>query len=184
MDKVETAKILSYITGAYPFIFSKFTEKEREQMIMAWQRSFKNDDVHTVFNAVEKWCNTEKNVPTFVDIKDNIFELKGVKQIDVGTAWNVVYDNLSSNSYVAKENFNKLPTNIKETLGTSKFLVELGNASNEQVGLLRKEFEKKYIAILKKERNKLYNGEISYFQLESNNYSLLENQTKYKLENK
>ncbi len=174
MNKSETAKILGYIKGAYIYIFSKFTENEREAMVMTWQNSFKNTDFKEVSEAVIKWCNAEKLAPTIADIKKTMFELSNINITTSSEAWEIVLKKCSIDRRYAKENFGKLPNNIKKAIGSYSFLCELGNANDQQSSYLRKEFESKYNSIIEIEQKKLFNGEITYAQLENNN-ALLEN---------
>lgn len=169
MNRSETAKVLGYLRFTYINSFAKYDEDEKEAMIGVWTKHFQNDDFNHVMKAVERLCLTSKWVPEVADIKAEMFKIADIKQTDVGDAWALVLRKCSCQPQIAIENYNELPANIQKTLGSPARLEEIGWMDPNAISFARKDFEKAYEIVLKRERDDLASGYLTYQQVENNN---------------
>lgn len=169
MNKTETAKVLGYLKFTYINSFSKMDEDEKNAMVSVWQKHFEKDDFNKVMQAVEKICLTSRYVPTVAEIKDAMFDVSGIKQLDVGKAWEIVIKNARNDRGQAKANFDKLPANIQNALGSYMLLNEIGLSNPKDTSYIRSSFEKRYNEIIEHEKKDLASGYLTVEQVHMNN---------------
>lgn len=169
MTEIETAKIIGYLELVYPTAFRNIDDEKKEMMIKIWNDQLANDDYKMVSSAVKKLCSISKYIPSIAEIKETVIDIHGIKQMSVGEAWEKVMKNARHDLGQAKSNFNKLPKNIQNALGTYITLREIGLSSPEETGYIRSSFEKKYNEILAHEKENIASGYITYEQVKKNN---------------
>lgn len=167
----ETREILRILKLNYMASFSKMTREDSMDFLNLWSEAFKGDDVRLVIQAVKSiiYSDTREFAPNIGQVKAKMFELSGVKQLDVGDAWQKVMRNISCNPQYARENYEKLPANIQKALGSYGVLKEIGYMDNNQVSFARRDFEKRFKEVLEEEKTNLISGLIDANQVQLNN---------------
>lgn len=167
----ETREILRILKLNYMASFSKMTKEDSMDFLNLWSEAFNNDDVRLVIQAVKSiiYSDTREFAPNIGQVKAKMFELSGIKQMDVGDAWQKVMRNISCNPQYARENYEKLPANIQKALGSYGVLKEIGYMDNNAVNFARRAFEKRFKEVLEEEKTSLISGLIDAKQLEMNN---------------
>lgn len=167
----ETREILRILKLNYMASFSKMTKEDSMDFLNLWSEAFKNDDVRLVIQAVKSiiYSDTREFAPNIGQVKAKMFGLSGIKQMDVGEAWQKVMRNISCNPQYARENYEKLPANIQKALGSYGVLKEIGYMDNNAVNFARRDFEKRFKEVLEEEKASLISGLIDAKQLEMNN---------------
>lgn len=172
MTKEQMFQIMTNIRTAYLHSFSGIkTDEEFKLVCKNWYRFFEKDDYTIVARAVDKYIANDNTgfAPTIGQIRNAMFSVSDINQLDVGNSWDKVLRNCSCNPQIAKENYEKLEANIQKALGSYRFLVELGYSDNNQVSFARKDFEKKMNEVLAEEKENLISGLIDLNQVTLNN---------------
>lgn len=170
MQFEEVKKILTILRVNYPNTFRNMDKEEREAYLDLWAEAFKNDPAEMVVKAVKSIIYTDNRefAPNIAQVKNEMFKFYKNSQTDVNDAWQLVLRNAKCDYAAAKKNYDALPLNIQKVISPA-FLSELGYATHDQVGYKRNEFERKYNAVLEREKELLLSGEISVDQLGMNN---------------
>lgn len=172
MTKEQMFIIMTNIRTAYLHSFSGIrTDEEFKLVCKNWYRFFENDDFSIVSRAVDKYIANDSTgfAPTIGQIRNAMFDVSDIKQLDVGSSWDKVLRNCSCNPQIAKENYEKLEANIQSALGSYRTLVEIGYMDNNAISFARKDFEKKMKEVLEEEKTNLISGLIDANQVQLNN---------------
>lgn len=170
MNIEETRSILRVLRLNYPHSFKDLTPEDTEEYLNLWQSFFKDDDYTLVKMAVKSIIasDTREFAPNIGQVKNKMFELQPVKQIDVGSAWDKVLRSARCDRQLAKDEFKKLPIVVQQALGTENFLVELGYSDKESQKYFRKEFESKLMEVLQNEKTDVISGAIPISTMQNN----------------
>ena len=171
MEKEQVRKLLTILRTNYPQTFKGWDNEQQQLYMGIWYNGLKNDDYGLALKAIESFIygDPREFAPNIGQVKDKMFELQPVKQIDVGLAWDKVVKAARCDGRMAKEEFDKLPTVIKQAVGTENFLVEVAWADNESVKFHRKEFESRLQEVLLKEKADVISGALSIDTMAKNN---------------
>ena len=171
MEKEQVRKLLTILRTNYPQTFKGWDNEQQQLYMGIWYNGLKNDDYGLALKAIESFIygDPREFAPNIGQVKDKMFELQPVKQIDVGLAWDKVVKAARCDGRKAKEEFDKLPTVIKQAVGTENFLVEVAWADNESVKFHRKEFESRLQEVLLKEKADVISGALSIDTMAKNN---------------
>ena len=172
MEKEQVRKLLTILRTNYPQTFKGWDNEQQQLYMGIWCNGLKNDDYGLALKAIESFIygDSREFAPNIGQVKDKMFELQPVKQIDAGLAWDKVVKAARCDRRMAKEEFDKLPTVIKQAVGTENFLVEVAWSDNESVKFHRKEFEAKLQEVLLKEKADVISGALSIDTMAKNNY--------------
>lgn len=172
MEKEQVRKLLTILRTNYPQTFKGWDNEQQQLYMGIWYNGLKNDDYGLALKAIESFIygDPREFAPNIGQVKDKMFELQPVKQIDVGLAWDKVIKAARCDRQKAKEEFDKLPPVIKQAVGTENFLVEVAWADNESVKFHRKEFESRLQEVLLKEKADVISGALSIDTMAKNNY--------------
>ena len=171
MEKEQVRKLLTILRTNYPQTFKGWDNEQQQLYMGIWYNGLKNDDYGLALKAIESFIygDPREFAPNIGQVKDKMFELQPVKQIDVGLSWKEVMKAARCDRRKAKEEFDKLPTVIKQAVGTENFLVEVAWADNESVKFHRKEFESRLQEVLLKEKADVISGALSIDTMAKNN---------------
>lgn len=172
MEKEQVRKLLTILRTNYPQTFKGWDNEQQQLYMGIWYNGLKNDDYGLALKAIESFIygDPREFAPNIGQVKDKMFELQPVKQIDAGLAWDKVIKAARCDRQRAKEEFDKLPTVIKQAVGTENFLIEVAWADNESVKFHRKEFESRLQEVLLKEKADVISGALSIDTMAKNNY--------------
>ena len=155
MTREETIKILSVLKAAYPNFYKTMTKEEAESTINLWGTMFVEEDYKLVGEAVKAHIATdEKGFPPVIgQIKSKIRQITqpaGMTEIE---AWNLVLKACSNAGYNANEEFNKLPSNIQDLVGSARTLREWAVMDTSQLNtVVQSNFMRSYKARTENDR--------------------------------
>ena len=170
MEKEQVRKLLTIIRTNYPQTFKGWDSEQQQLYMEIWYNGLKDDDYGLALKAIETFIYGEPRefAPNIGQVKNKMFELQPVKQIDVGSAWDKVLRSARCDRQLAKDEFKKLPIVVQQALGTENFLVELGYSDKESQKYFRKEFESKLMEVLQNEKTDVISGAIPISTMQSN----------------
>lgn len=171
MTKEESKQILMILKANYPHSFKGWNEDQATYFTLLWAEAFKNAKLQEVVQAVKNviYTDTREFPPNIAQIKEEMFKKYESVQADKSQSWETVLRSAKCDYQRARENFDKLPPNIKQAVGSPSFLVELGYSNSNEVVFKRKEFEQNLEKVLTREKEQVLCGELTMKQLEYKN---------------
>lgn len=123
MDRVESAKILAVIKGAYPMSYQGV---DVDSIIALWQEMFADEDYSLVAMAVKAFIavDTKGFPPSIGMVKDYILKLKKPQEMTEMEAWGLIRKAIGNSGYNAQEEFNSLPETLRQIIGSPNVLRE------------------------------------------------------------
>ena len=124
MDRSQTMKILSVLKAAYPHAFQNMSKSDAEEMLNLWNTMFTNEPYEEVNAAIASLISTRAvgYSPTIGEVKDQIYKLHHRADIDENSAWVLVSKACRNGSYHSREEFEKLPPDVKRVVGSPEQL--------------------------------------------------------------
>ncbi len=128
MTRAEVIASLKILKVAYPAFYSRMTRSSAEDTIAVWCEMFRDEDVDVMKLALYKIIEEHTNFPpTIADIKTKIKEMRiaatGEKTDE--ELWQTLKSAVSDGYYGYKEQYAKLPEEVKRYLGSPSTLREL-----------------------------------------------------------
>lgn len=131
MDTKETAAVLAVIKTAYPKYYDNKTEKELKDTVSLWQAMLAEYQSQIVTSAVKALIATNKYPPTIAEVIEKINFLTNPNRMGEVEAWGLVKAAIRNSAYHSIEEFDKLPDDIKATLGSPSTLREWAISEDE-----------------------------------------------------
>ena len=132
MDMNETKRILADITAMYPSFI-----KDRDPAVLSrvWQRLFANTPYALVNQALYAFLNTDVKgfPPTPGALNDIIRKARQLNGPTEDDAWLKVYKAISRGLYNSREEFDKLPPDIRQIVGSPRMLYEWAQMDRSEV---------------------------------------------------
>lgn len=171
MTKTEIAALLALNKVHFPYAYKDMTKEEKNILLESWTsllEGYDNEFIKLAFCEALKVCK----VPvTTADIFEQIRKAEETRQQSPEKLWSIFMGALSRASGMSKEEYNRLPFEIKEFCGSQNQFWEYGQLdTTELVGYVKPQFIKRvpHFREVKKVTSQLEN--------------LLENQENAKLE--
>lgn len=141
MTRDEVVATLKILKIAYPGFYSKMSARDGIDAINVWCEMFDEDDVNAVKCALYKILEEHADYPpTIADIKIKLKELRqavsGEKTSE--ELWQILKNAVSNGYYGAKEEFEKLPDELKKFLGSPYALKELSQIDTSTLNTVTK----------------------------------------------
>lgn len=135
MNKLETMGIMAVLKEAYPMYYKDKSKEELSATVNLWSEMFADDDVNLVKAAVKSYlANDIKGFPPVIgQIKNSLQKLLQPKILSEVEAWGLVSKALTNGYYNAKEEFEKLPQTIQNTIGSADRLREWSQVDAQTV---------------------------------------------------
>ena len=155
MNRQQTTTILAILKAAYPHAFKDMTTEDAKIMINLWEQMFTEEPYEEVNAAVKALIatRTEGYTPTIGEVKEQIARLKNTSDIDENTAWMLVSKACRNGLYGAKQEFDKLPEEVKQIVGSPEQLKQWAAMDAEVVeSVVASNFKKAFR--VQAERNK------------------------------
>lgn len=124
MTKADTAAILAVFKIAYPRYYSGKTEDEIGKAISLWHSMLAEYPAELVNAAVKALIATSPYPPTIADVIARIGQLTTEKGLSEVEAWGLVKTAIRDSAYHSTEEFDRLPDDIKATIGSANVLRE------------------------------------------------------------
>lgn len=116
-------KILDLLEAEYPGSFSKMSEKQRGLKMMLWIREFENDEETLVYTAVRLLMKDNREyAPNIGNIREKIRVLTTPDELSDGDAWALVSKACANGLYGAQKEFDKLPPEVQQAVGSPEQL--------------------------------------------------------------
>lgn len=122
MDKTETLKIMTVIKTAYPKYYTDSETSNLQAAVRLWNSMFKETDYSVVATAVKAYIAVNKFPPTVADINEYILMITQPKEKTAFEAWEQVKQAVRNSSYNSETEFNKLPADIQQIVGSPETL--------------------------------------------------------------
>ena len=141
MTRDEVVATLKILKIAYPGFYSKMSARDGIDAINVWCEMFDEDDVNAVKCALYKILEEHADYPpTIADIKIKLKELRqavsGEKTSE--ELWQILKNAVSNGYYGSKEEFEKLPDELKKFLGSPYALKELSQIDTSTLNTVTK----------------------------------------------
>ena len=135
MNKIESTKVLSILKATYPVGYKDMTDNDIDALIGVWSRVFKDWNYQDVVRAIDSVIATNKTnfPPSPGFVMDRLVKNSQGQQLTEGEAWNLVYKAITRSSWYADEEFEKLPSNIKKSIGSPEMLKSWGSMNSDVV---------------------------------------------------
>lgn len=126
MTLQETGAIMDILETAYPRFYIGVTEAQSKKTAALWCSMFQDEPVKIVAAAVKALIVLDKTgfPPVIGQIKEKIRMMKKTEEMTEGEAWNLVSNALRNGLYGSKEEFEKLPQDVQQIVGSSNQLRE------------------------------------------------------------
>lgn len=115
MTREETKMIITMLSSIYVTEFSKRSEEQVKQMIDVWSQLFEDEDANKIATVTKAYLKTNTNafMPTPAMLINMAFEIYEPKGLTEQEAWNYIAKAISNSGYNSKEEYDKLPEEIK-----------------------------------------------------------------------
>ena len=135
MDIDETTKVLSVLKAAYPHAYKDLSKKDAETMITLWATMFQAESYAEVNAAIGALISTRTvgYSPTIGEVKEQIHRLHHHADIDDAGAWALVSKACRNSSYHSREEFDKLPPEVQQAVGSPEQLRQWAGMDAETV---------------------------------------------------
>lgn len=124
MTLQETQKLLVILKKAYPRYYMESTKEEVEETLMFYHDMFKDYPVEVVATALKNYVKVNKYPPTIAGIIEQIELLTDNNTAE--TLWTAIEKAVRNSTYNSVEEFEKLPPECKQFIGSARALKELG----------------------------------------------------------
>lgn len=132
MDMKETRRILAAITAIYP---SFIRDRNPDVLSQVWQQVFANTPYPLVNQALNAFIATDVKgfPPTPGALNAFIHKTRQLQGPTEDDAWIKVYKAISRGLYNSREEFDKLPRDIQEIVGSPRMLYEWAQMDSSDV---------------------------------------------------
>lgn len=132
MDMKETKRILADITAMYP---SFIKDRDPRVLSLVWQQVFANTPYPLVNQALYAFFSTDVKgfPPTPGALNAFIRKTQQLNAPSEDEAWIKVYKAISRGLYNSREEFDKLPPDIRKIVGSPRMLYEWAQMDSSEV---------------------------------------------------
>lgn len=119
MDKKDILECLSLLKVAYPYIYRDISDGDAKALVNLWSFSFADSDPQTVKFAVSELIKRSSYAPSIADIRDYISSMEDIASGVPSDAemWMILVRAVRNGNYNAREEFEKLPEELKAYAG-------------------------------------------------------------------
>ncbi len=165
----ETGRIMSILAAGYPNFYARADQTSEDQAVALWACEFREEPVELVAAAVKAYIATdEKGFPPHIGaIKNAIHGLCG-KELDATEAWSLVRTAVSNSAYEAREEFDKLPEDVRRMVGSPNQLRDWSQmdsdvfnsvvASNFQKAYRQRQQDRRFTALIPPDVKRMLSG--------------------------
>lgn len=160
MTLKEALDCLSILYVTYPHSYQNQSKDDRVVLAKLWQRQFADYDYKIVEKALDYIISTNSSefAPNISKIKETIIKLTvpEANSLTEQEAWNYVLKALRNSLYNAKQEFDKLPEDIRGIVGSHNQLREWAMMDSERVNsVVSSNFMRSYRARSSQQREML-----------------------------
>jgi len=147
VNKQETSKLIAMIMEEYPKAFNISNAKSLECKVNLWQRVFADDDFTEAVQAFEMFlANDIKGFPPVPGQLKYYIAQKVMKDtLTEQEAWDLVRSAISRGLYHSREEYEKLPEEVRKSVGGSGNIQAWANLDTYMLdGDIRRDFMRRY----------------------------------------
>ena len=154
MNKQEAAKFVLKIKARYPNAYAKFDAESMLAVIETWTDDFSNVPYEVADAALKQFVlnDTQGFPPTSGQLMYYIDKAMHPEDQNGEEAWLEVKRSARNDPDAAEEQFGRLPKVIQKTIGSPRFLVELGRAEESEDAVRKSLFMRTFNETMKRER--------------------------------
>lgn len=136
MTREETGIIMDILTAAYPRFYTGPNAPDIRRTMNLWAEMFAGDDAALVAAAVKSFiASDEKGYPPHIGaIKNAMYSLCRRGELDEAQAWELVRRAASRSAYGAQEEFDALPEEVRQAVGSPGQLRQWALMDSSAVG--------------------------------------------------
>lgn len=124
MKKEETKQLLEILKVAYPRNYANITQQSAREILSLYYDIFKDVPTETVVMALKNYIKANKYPPSIAGLWEQVELLTETSTAE--TLWTAIEKAVRNSTYNSKEEFDKLPEECKQFIGSAKALKELG----------------------------------------------------------
>lgn len=134
MNKLETMKIMAVLQANYPDSFKNYDDEQLETLVKIWTSVLADATYKEVSNAVLAHIATDTGrfMPPVGIIRNMLVKLNEPQEITEMEAWNLVAKAVANSNYNSGTEFEKLPDDIKQLVGSPATLREWAGMDSDQ----------------------------------------------------
>lgn len=151
MNKEQAIVILKMLKVAYPRFYANMTKDEAENTLNLWFDMFKDDNPKLVICAVKKLITELQFPPTIADVKQAMYKLTDDTETPI-ELWNALAKAVRNGLYGYKEEFEKLPDDVKAFVKTPIQLKEMAIMDSDTFHTVTKGQFLKQVEIVQKRK--------------------------------
>ena len=128
MTKTETVQVLAILKAAYPHFYRNASKQDALTAVNLWHELFADDSADVVAAAVKALIATdEKGYPPHIGaVKARMRQLTSKPCMTEAEAWAKVMQAIRKSGYSCKAEFDKLPEDLQDLVGSPSQLREWG----------------------------------------------------------
>lgn len=154
MNKQDAFKIIMVLKAVYNNAFSRYTEKDYDNLAGAWAMCLEDYSYNAVSMAVKAYMTT--NCSQFPPVPAQIIEqmqrLSPSQELNANEAWALVYKAICNSAYSAQAEFEKLPPTVQKAVGSADNLKAWATDAEFNIGVEQSHFTKTYSATVAREK--------------------------------
>ncbi len=155
MTREETLQVLSILKAAYPHSYRNMTKLDAEAAVNLWYRQFENEDAAAVGAAVDALIATRKEgySPTIGEVKEQLHRVRTEQQMSDAEAWALVEKACRNGLYGYREEYEKLPEEVRKAIGAPEQLKAWAAMDEETVNsVVASNFRKTFRTVQQREK--------------------------------
>ena len=155
MNATETKGVLALLRAAYPNFYKDMPRADLVAVVNLWQKQFEEFDGRLVLAAVNALISSrvEGFPPTIGAVKEQIRKLTAQEMLSETEAWALVSRATRNGLYGYKEEFEKLPPEIRRVVGSPEQLRAWAAMEADEVeSVIASHFMRAYRQIEQRER--------------------------------
>lgn len=149
MTKEETKQILKVLRISYPNSFKNLTNEDTYLFLDLWSEAFKEEPVEIVIQAVKSiiYTDTREFAPNIATVRRAIYKLLHKDELNEIQAWELVAKALTHGISNPKGEYEKLPEEIKEVVGSPRQLTQWAMLDDFGINQVSRDFQKNFKSI-------------------------------------
>ena len=154
MNKQEAAKFVMRIKTRYPNAYAKFDSETMLMVVQTWAEDLETIPYEVADAALKQFVlnDTQGFPPTSGQLMYYIDKAMHPEDQNGEEAWLEVKRSARNDPDAAEEQFERLPKVIQKTIGSPRFLVELGRAEESEDAVRKSLFMRTFNETMKRER--------------------------------
>ena len=178
MTRAETIAVLALLKAAYPNFYKDMPQTDLQAAVNLWYLHFAGDDADTVTSAVHALIasRAEGYPPTIGAVREQIGKLIAKDSLTDADAWALVSKATRNGLYGYREEFEKLPEQVKKAVGTPEQLKAWAMMPSDEVeSIIASNFRRSFRAVAQREKeNRLFpKGDDGFGLLTEYSYDIL-----------